>query len=65
MTDSPVLLTCEVLVKAQGSDPSFAKCWAAVVDKSKCNEKQPFFIEKDVLMCIWVAPSHIAIESGD
>ncbi|XP_049452217.1 uncharacterized protein LOC125900944 [Epinephelus fuscoguttatus] len=37
MTDSPVPLTREALIKAQGSDPSLAKCWAAVVDKSKCS----------------------------
>lgn len=64
-TDSPVLLTREALLKAQKSDPSLAKCWAAIVDKAKCNEKQPFFIEKNVLMRRWVAPSHTASESGD
>lgn len=60
-----MLLTREALLKAQKSNPSLAKCWAAVVDKSKCNEKQPFVIEKNVLMLRWVAHSHTASKSGD
>lgn len=55
--DSAVLLTREALIKAQGSDPSLAKFWANVVEKSKCSKKQPFFVENGVLMRQWVDPS--------
>lgn len=64
-TDFSLLLTCEALLKAQRSDFSLAKCWAAVVDKSKCTEKQSFLTENNALMRRWVAPPPTVSESGD
>lgn len=57
VTDLPMLVARDALVTAQKSDPSIAKCWAGAVPKSKCNEKQPFFVQNEVLMRRWVSAS--------
>lgn len=61
-------LAREALISAQKSDPSLAKCFAAVVeDASKCSEKQAFLIDNGVLMHKWVSQKGEAAEdsSGD
>lgn len=40
----PLPLTCDALIEAQKCDSSLAKGWTAVVDKTDCNEKQPFLL---------------------
>lgn len=59
-------LTCDALIKAQKSDPSLAKYWTAAVDKTECDERQPFFVDDSVLMRRWVSQSgHAAADSGE
>lgn len=59
-TGLPILVAREVLVTAQKKYSLLPKCWVAVVMKSKCNNKQPFFTENGVLMHRWVSTSHAA-----
>lgn len=48
----PFPLTCDTLIKAQKCDPSLVKCWTAVVDKTDCNEKQPFLLCGCAFVCV-------------
>lgn len=59
-TDQPMLVAREALVIAQKGDLSLAKCWAGAVPRFKCNDKQPFFIQNEVLMRRWVSAPHAA-----